>query len=89
MNLPPSSRTQLALKLCDERCIEISTTVINKQITEAEKSQGDDNVNEDQNRKVFRLTRLNTMLLNKQLSDPLKLSKDKYWTMSKFDKDEL
>ena len=90
MNLPHSSRTQLALNLCDDRCTEISQNVIKKQLMETniENQLETDTLNKKVYSKLNRLNRLSAILLNKQTVDSGRLSKGLYWT-NFFDKDEL
>ena len=90
VNLPHSSRTQLALNLCDDRCTEISQNVIKKQLMETniENQLETDTLNKKVYSKLNRLNQLSAILLNKQTGDSGRLSKGLYWT-NFFDKDEL
>merc|ERR1712203_493975 len=47
VNLPLSSRTQLALNLCDDRCKETTKAVIEKQIQESNEKNDWDDVYQD------------------------------------------
>ena len=90
VNLPHSSRTQLALNLCDDRCTEVSQNVIKKQLKETniENQLKPDTLNKKVYSKLNRLSQLSAILLNKQTGDSGKPSKGLYWT-NFFDKDEL
>ena len=88
VNLPLSSRTQLALNLCDDRCKETTKAVIEKQIQESNEKNDWDDVYQDNHKKLFRLNHLNKML-KKQKSNHGKIMKTKYWSMTTAIKDEL
>ena len=90
VNLPHSSRTQLALNFCDDKCIENSKAVIQQQIDdENSDAMKDDLIDDKSHRKLFRLNYLSTILSKRQQSHSHGSTKAKYWTIDNLNKDEL
>ena len=87
VNLPHSSRTQLALNFCDDKCIENSKAVIKHQIDNEQTK--DNTYNEKSHRKMFRLNYLSTILSKRQQANKPGSTKGKYYTINNINKDEL
>ena len=95
VNLPHSSRAQLALNLCDDRCTEISMNEIKKQLSTAEddSERETETLNENAFRKFDRLYRLKSLILGNtgkdQQSDQMIGRESHRLNMKMVTKDEL